>query len=68
MAKLSTFNPVREALSDARHIRKLSMLKTRWCCKCNADRPVFGGKFPNGGRVRTGPEKFICKACLENRT
>ncbi len=66
------FSPYVEAAGDTNMNRMATKQWWRgWCCKCNTEKPMAGGKMPgrkNGEPFRGGVvQRFICADCLAKR-
>lgn len=71
--KLTTFNPVQQAVQDTRGFSWMARREFRMalCWKCQKEKPKGTGKSSflvphRGTRLTTGnaPQKFICLDCL----
>ena len=72
---MATFNPYKDAANDVALQHSATRRWWRgWCCKCNAEKPMAGGKTldakkgsPFRGRVGSVVQRFICAECLAKR-
>ena len=72
---MAIFNPYKDAAADPAMKRNATRPWWRgWCCKCNSEKPMAGGKtldqkkgMPFRGIVGGTVQRFICAECLAKR-